>query len=158
MPYCSESIAALANQIYQDIGSPTALSVTFISGWITNSGGMIGSLNNKLSTNFWISGDEPCIVGGFGGEEAVIANLDFKTDYYGNQSRSVLTGGGSMWTSISEGDTKISRSDVVNVSKQYLQMQKDSRETLRLAIQDWKRSHIGIEIVDAEQTYSRPTP
>ena len=48
--------------------------------------------------------------------------------------------------------------DIINVSKQYLQMQKDSRETLRLAIQDWKRSHIGIEIVDAEQTYSRPTP
>ena len=66
MSFCTDQILSLASGIYQSIGSPTSQSVGFISGWLTSSGGMLGEVNTKLDTCFYISGDAPCIAGGFG--------------------------------------------------------------------------------------------
>jgi hypothetical protein len=82
--------------------------VGFISGWLLDSGNL-GGLNNKLSTSFWVSGDggitDNC--GNFGGEEADIYNMTYLSSYYASASLNTLANGGSFWTSIAEGDTKV---------------------------------------------------
>jgi hypothetical protein len=158
MSYCVNQIVQLATDIYQDIGSPSSLSVGFISGWLIDSGNL-GSINNKLSTSFYLTGDAPCITddgGNFGGEEADIYTLMFKTYFYEGQSLSVLAGGGSFWTSLSEGDTKFSRSDITKISQAYLNLQQSARQDLRLAIADYKLRISVPQSVDAASIYSFP--
>lgn len=141
MSYCTSQILDLASSIYQGIGSPSAQSVGYISGWLTNSGS-IGELNNKLSTSFYLTGDAPCLTddgGGFSAEEAAIYLLYYNTSYYEQQSLAVLANGGSFYTTISEGDTRVTRSDMVNVSKQYLALQASSQKTMYVAINQYKR-------------------
>jgi hypothetical protein len=156
MSYCTNEIIELASDIYSDLDSPSFLSVGMVSGWITNSGS-IGSLNIKLGTSVYLSGDQPCMAG-FGGEEAAIYSLMYQSNFYEKEALKILRGGGSFWTSISEGDTKISRANVRDISKAYLELHKEAEGQLRLAIQDWKRKHSTPEIVDSAPLYGFPTP
>lgn len=155
MSFCADNILILAGTIYSGINSPSAQSIGYISGWLTNPANL-GDLNNKLSTCFSFSGD--CIIGGFGSEEASVYQLTYNTDYYESQSLAILVGGGTFWTSITEGDTKINRSDMVAVSRQFLALQKSSQDTMRLAIQDYKRKVSLCVSIDASDLPSWPSP
>lgn len=160
MSYCTSDILPLASGIYQDLGSPGSQSVGYISGVLTSSG-FLGSLNNKLFTSFYLSGSNPCITdagGGFGAEEADIMELMYKTDYYELRALSILDGGGTFWTSLSEGDSKITRESTANLSKQYLALQSSSQQTLRIAIGDYQRRISSPQSVDAASLYSFPSP
>lgn len=159
--YCADQIIILATDLYKQVGSPSSLSVGFISGWITDSGNL-GDINNKLNTSFFLSAD--CITdsnGGFAGEEASIMGLMYKSEFYETASLSVLANalaGGGFWTSINEGDTKISRTDMSKVSKAYLDLNAQSNQFLRLAIHDYKLRNTVPQCVIANQTYQSPTP
>lgn len=156
--YCANQIVTLASDLYQQIGSPSSLSVGFISGWLTDSGNL-GDLNNKLSASFFLSAD--CITdsnGGFAGEEAAIYSLMYRGDFYESQSLSVLANGGSSWTSFSEGDTKFTRTDVSKLSKAYLELNAQASKLLRLAIHDYQLRLSVPQSVVANAPYERPTP
>ncbi len=156
MSYCAAQIVQLATTIFQGINSPPALSIGYISGWIIDSGNL-GDLNNKLSICAYLTGDSPCLVGDFSADEAAIYQLCFNTDYYEAQSLAVLQAG-SWWIDMSEGDAKVRRSDMVTVSKQFLALQDNSQKTLRLAIQDYKRTHTTIASVDGTCLPAYPSP
>src|SRR4051812_26764443 len=118
MSLCTDQILALSSGIYQSIGSPPSQSIGLISGWLTNSGSMLGDLNNRLTTCFYLSGDAPCLAGGFGADEASIATLVYQAQYFQMAASNALLGGGlTLWTRMAEGDSTISRSDPVQVSK-----------------------------------------
>lgn len=160
MSYCVDQILELATDIYGSIGSPSSISIGFISGWLVDSGNL-GDLNNKLGTSFYLSGDAPCITdggGGFGGEEASIYTLMYKGDFYEGQSLSVLANMGSAWTSLGEGDTRVAREGPSKASAAYLALNKQSNAFLRLAISDYKRRISVPQSVDSSQTYSWPSP
>lgn len=140
MTYCVQQIVELATDMYRQVGQPSNLSVGFISGWIVYSGNL-GDLNNKLGTSFYLSGDAPCITdagGGFGPEEADIYTLMYKSEFYESASLGVLANGASLWISLSEGDTKVTRMDVSKLSAAYLALNNQSNQFLRLAIHDYK--------------------
>lgn len=160
MSFCAQQILALASGVYQEIGSPSSQSPAYISGWMTESGNL-GDLNNKLSTSFILTGDSTCITdgcGGFGGEEAAIYTLMYKSDYYELMSLQALQGGGTFWTSMAEGDTRLTRSNIVDISKAYLALNDQSNQFLRLAIHDYKLRIIVPQGISAEQSYQAPTP
>ncbi len=157
MSYCAAQIVQLATTTFQALNSPSSISVAYISGWIIDSGNL-GDLNNKLSICSYLTGDSPCIVGEFSSEEAAIYQLCFNTDYYESQSLAILQGGGSFWTTMVEGDTRVTRSDMVNISKQYLALQDNSQKTLRLAIADYKRTHTTIASIDGTDLPAYPSP
>lgn len=158
--YTVDQIVNLASDIYTDIGSPTSLSVGFISGWLIDSGNL-GDINNKLYTSFYLTGNAPVITdncGNFGPEEAAIYELMYKNNFYQNQSLAVLAGGGSFWTSLSEGDTKVSRTDVVKISAAYIALHEVVHKELRLAIADYMRRISVPQSVDSDQPYAFPSP
>ncbi len=157
MSYCAAQIADLATTIYQGINSPSSLSIGYISGWIVDSGNL-GDLNNKLSICTFLTGDSPCLVGDFSSDEAAIYQLCFNTDYYETQALAILQGGGSFWTTMVEGDSRVTRSDMVNVSRQFLALQDSAQKTLRLAIQDYKRTHTPIASIDGTNLPAWPSP
>jgi hypothetical protein len=159
MSYCVDQIVDLATDIYGNIGSPTNLSVSFISGWLVDSGNL-GGLNNKLSTSFYLTGDAPCITdncGNFGGEEADIYQLIYQSSYYASAALGVLAGGPA-WTNLAEGDTKITREGASKYAQAYLAMKTDNDKNLRLAIHDYKLRITVAQSVDYCAPGSYPSP
>ena len=161
MSYCVDQIVELATDIYGNIGSPSNLSVSFISGWLIDFRGNLGGLNNKLSTSFYLTGDAPCITdngGNFAGEEADAYGMMYTTNYYTSAANNVLAGGGSFWTSLSEGDSRVSRTDVTKISAAYLALAKENTRLLRLAISDYKLRISVPQSVDVCAPASYPSP
>lgn len=155
MSYTAEQILALSSGIYQGIGSPTSQSVGYVSGWLTDPTSL-GDLNNRLNTSFSISGGG--IEGGFGDSEASIYSAMYKMDYYEGQSRNVLVAGGLQWTSLAEGDSKVTRANPVDMSKALLALHNESQSALYVAISNWKRGQSLVANVDSAPSYSWPTP
>lgn len=153
--YTPEQVSGLAATIYQEINSPVSQSVSFISGWLTQTQSL-GQLNNKLSTYFFPSGGG--IAWDFGMDEEAVYTLIYKSNYYESQSLAMLTGGGVNWTNMKEGDTSITRESVAKMSKAFLDLNTQSNTFLRLAVNDYKRKKTLVQCVDAQNSYSVPTP
>ncbi len=151
MAFCADQILSLSSGVWQDLNSPSSVSVQYISGWFTNSGNL-GDLNNRLSTCFYLTGDGPCIVPDFAGEEAAIFGLIYKINYYGVQIQSLT--GPSAWIRLSEGDSTIVRTDGAKV---FLQLLSEDRKQLRLNIDDYKKNLSGPRTVDAASLYTYPS-
>lgn len=156
MSYCTAQILLLAGSIYSGIGAPSAQSIGYVSGWITNSGSL-GDINNRLTTCFYLDTDAPCIVG-FGPEEAVIYTEIYEMNYYESQALATLVGGGTYWLNMKEGDTSISRESPVKIAKAYRDLQDAAQKQLQIAVANWKVAHANPATVDASDLYSWPTP
>lgn len=155
MSYCTNDILTLASEIYSDIGSPSNLSIGYISGYLTSSG-TLGDLNNKLGTSFYLTGADPCICDPFAAEESAIVELMFMVQYYQQQALAAMLGGNSFWTRLSEGDTTVVRASAVQISQQYLALQKEAQRVLRLGIHDYALRLSLPQSVETCRLYSFP--
>ncbi len=155
MSFCTQDILTLASGLYADVLSPTAISVGYISGVLT-SPAFLGDLNLKLTTCFYVSGDAPCIMGGFGKEEASIYGLMWQGGYYKREALNALQGVG--WTSMAEGDTRISREGSSLRSKAFMELYKQTDTDLRIAVANWKVAHTIPGQVVAAPLASWPSP
>ncbi len=155
MAYTAQQILALASGIYEDINSPSAQSVTYISGVLT-SPGFIGDLNNRLTTAYFVTGG--AITGDFTDDEGAIAALMYQYAYFKRQALATLQGAGSGWTSIREGDTSISREHVTNFVKGYTELAKTTGRELDIAVSYWKRAHVSPVSVDFAALPAYPSP
>jgi hypothetical protein len=158
MSFCTQQVLALASDWYSELGSPSSISIGYVSGWITSSGGMLGQLNTKLSINLTLSGSDPCINGGFGAEEQYIAGILFKAEFYEKQALSALTSMSIPWTNIRDGDSSLTRESATNISKAYMAMHENAQEESRVAVANWKRGATNVAMVDAQSLYSWPSP
>ena len=157
-PYCTDLILPLANQIWQDLGAPANQSIGFLSGWLVSTGGMIGALNNRVGSCVYTSGSNPCLVN-FDPELGAIANLMYQAGYYRVQSVNVLAGGGqTLWTSLSEGDSKISRSNMVDVAKQFRELYVETELQLNKQIHYYTLNHTTPQGINSDSLYSWPSP
>lgn len=158
--FCSNQIYQLANTIWQDIGTPTNISLGYVSGWIVNSGAGLGQLNNTLGTCVYQSGDAPCLVG-FEPEMAPIVNTLYQITYYNQQRLATLRGNGdpnALWTTLKEGDSTITRSDVTKVAASYRDLYTDSNKRLNELVHYWTLNHSVPQGIDAAQLYAWPSP
>lgn len=156
--FCAPQIYTLATSIFNEIGSPPSQSIGYISGWLSSSG-TLGDLNNRLGTCFWVSGDAPCIVD-YTNAEGAIASQIYQSSYYNRQALSVLQGGidSTPWTSLAEGDSKVSRESRSSFAKEYRELYKQSEEKLVGLIHYWTLNHTVPQGIDAAQTYAFPSP
>lgn len=162
MAFCTPEILALASGIYSDLGSPTNISVGYISGYLTSSGN-IGDLNNKLSVRFGWTGAGPCIISFDTGQpmdsdEQSIYSLVFKDQFYRQQALLALTSSTPFWTRLAEGDSSISRPSPAEISRAFQGLIDSNQKALRLAIGDYKRAQTSVGSVDAQSLYSFPAP
>ena len=154
MSYCSNEIALLAGQIWSGIGAPSAQSVGYVSGWLMASGN-VGDLNNRLSTDLSISGS--CIVG-MAPEEATIYQSIYNCSYYEGQSLATLAGAGSYWVSLAEADSRVTRSNMVDVSKAYLALHENAQKALYVQVANYKRRLSLPCAVDSDNLPAWPSP
>jgi hypothetical protein len=157
MSFCTSEILNLAGTIHENINSPTSISVGYLSGVLTSSG-MIGELNNRLTTDYWISGGS-CIAGGFGAAESAILALMVETNYYRRQALCTLQGGGAGGvTVIREGDTTLQRTSPTEIAKGYQDLRRQSEHDLSVMVANWKLGHSMSVQVCAAPMASYPTP
>lgn len=123
-----QSISGLATGIWLDIGEPSALAVSSIYSRLTSSG-YLGRLNSWTNSCYYISGD--CIAPELGTEELAIYEQIYLVDYYNKlatQNQGAV--GATVWTRIEEGDSKISRASPVEITKIYINLAKEAKDTL----------------------------
>ena len=128
----------LSTGVWQEIGEPSNLAVSSISGRLT-SNYYIGKLN--ILIDFCFSGASGCIEPTLDLDQQAIYAQMYLYDYYGTraaQSQGAI--GVTNWVRIEEADSKISRSDPVNVSKFYLQLQEQARIKLGEYVDLYKRN------------------
>lgn len=122
--YCS--VSGIASGIYEDLGNPSDISVASISSWIKNN---IGLVNNKIFTNYEITGDLFIDNNCPDDEEKVLINEAYNTYYYGKLITSNL--GAAGFTTVQEVDSDGAKVKMVNkteLAKVYKDLKKQSQE------------------------------
>ena len=157
MSYGTPEVLRMASSIMSELANPTDISVGYVSGWITSSGGMLGEINFRLSIYTYLTGDGPTIEN-FGDQEEAIAHLFFKRDYYEKRSLAALTASTIPWTNIKDGDSSITRESSVAISKAFGALYKSSDDQAKIAVANWKTSNTNLATVDAMTLYSWPSP
>ena len=122
--------------VYEQIGQPTAYPLPRVSGWLLDNSNL-GKLNNLIGTNYvseYVSG-----ITGYsitpqpGNNELAIYSLLFEYNYYSQLARdtaiSASTAAGD-WTSLAEGDSRISRVNKNEVSKTLRGLASDIKQNL----------------------------
>lgn len=153
--FCTNDILTLASGVYADLNSPPSISVAFISGVFTSSG-TLGQMNTRLSQSFYLSGDGPCIAGGFGAEESSIMALMFEHDWYKRESLRALQG--STIISVRDGDGGYTREGATKLSSEYRALHKEAQEELYVLTAQYVRNHSMCVSVDAASLASWPSP
>ena len=157
--FSTPQILALASGIYDELNSPSSLSIGYISGVLTSSG-FLGGINKRLTICLALTGEGPTIIGGMGGAVENIASLQFQLDYAKRQAMSALQGlGGSGFvTSLRDGDSSIARESPVKAAAEWRGLRKELEQTLAVAVANWKLANSTPRTVDTEPLSSFPTP
>jgi len=132
------------NNIYTELDQPDDYSPARISGWFLDSSN-VGQLNNLIGTSYQPSAfyNSSGQMTGFGivpavsGNELGIFKLLFEYKYYYRLSRYTATSLmtiGQDWTTLQEGDSKITRVNYNEVSKNLRGLAKDAKESLDKAV------------------------
>lgn len=120
-------ITDLATLIYGNLGSPSDLSVSSIQTKLV-SAGFLGGLNNSINTSYSIvSGD---ISPELGINEQNIYSQMYSSEYYARKIMQIAGGTDINWTSVQDGDSRITRSSQTEVGKLFKDMKKQSDEKL----------------------------
>lgn len=139
-----QNLEEFFNNVYLDIGEPSDYSVSRISAWFLDISNL-GKLNNLIGTCFEVKElqDNHCNITGYEiypylkSDQLAIYKMLFEYDYYkkeaSNAARSALVNGND-WTSLSEGDSSISRVNRNEVAKNLRSMYKDVKESLDQAV------------------------
>jgi hypothetical protein len=117
-------ISGLANNIYEEIGSPSSTSVSFISGKLVSNAflGQLGSLTYKC-----YSGVSGCIEPSLDVGEQAIYSLLYLGDYWKKQVSAYIGAAGvKRVLSVSEGDSRVSLSN-----------QNSEAQTIRILAKDY---------------------
>lgn len=158
--FCSQEVLTLATGIWQDLNSPSATSVAYISGVLLSSG-FLGAINSRLTIDLWVSGGA-CIAGGFGAQEQNIASLQFQHDYCRRKAMEVMQGVGAGWagsvTQIKEADSSVSRESPSKAAAEWRHMAKEAQEDLHVAVANWKVGHCMPVDVQFAPPSAWPTP
>jgi hypothetical protein len=125
------------NSVYDQIGEPAAYPLPRVSGWLLDNSNL-GKLNNLIGTNY-VSEYLTGVTTGYailpepGNNELAVYSLLFEYNYYSQLARdtaiSATTAAGD-WTSLGEGDSRISRVNKNEVSKTLRGIAADTKQSL----------------------------
>jgi len=135
----------LATFIWNDLGSPSDLSVPSIQTKLTSEA-FLGQLNS-LTANCYslVTGDISPVLGN---REQGIYAMMYEKDFYTRKLNQLMAGDAIMWTRVQDGDSSIVRSDLVNVARLYRDMQKQLDEQLNMVIGSYRKGRAMPSSVD----------
>ena len=143
---CSNVIYNEAYQVWQELGSPTIISVGWISGWFYNN---IGKLDNSL--NLCSTGVTGTFNPPLGPLEWDIFKTLYKINYYDRMILNSLgAGAASPWVMLQDDVSKIQRTSPNEFAKTYLALKKQSVEDLKEMIWLYERNGVEVGVIGVE--------
>jgi hypothetical protein len=146
MSECQQDIYNLASGTWEELGSPSAPSIAFISGWYS-SNPSIGKLNTAINTCF--SGLSGCITPSLGDEESAIYKELYKISYFdlkiAQATNSALT---DSWIELRDDVSTIKRQNKNEVAKTILLQRTESYKTLKDMIFSYQQNNSAARFVN----------
>ena len=141
----------LSYSTWEEIGQPTAIAISYISGWYMNN---VGKLNNALITAYSgvgvsscgrATGIDPCL----GDNEGDIFKELYKVQYYDRQVNSFLGAAAlSPWTEIKDDVSSIRRISQNDIAKTYINLRKEAQANLNDMIFAYQRNNARTIVMD----------
>lgn len=134
-----DDIGLFASGTWEDIGSPSDISVASISGWAETH---IGDLNILIDSDFDISGSffSPPL----GNTEKSIYQLMYRIHYYDKRvvemTNGIFANSISDWSSMKEGDSSITRTNRGELIKSLRGSKQDEEAKLQLLVGFYKHN------------------
>lgn len=120
-------ITDLATLIYNNLGSPSDISISSIQTKLVSTG-FLGKLNNSINTSYSIvNGD---ISPELGVNEQNIYSQMYISEYYTRKIMQIAGGTDISWTSIQDGDSRITRSSQTETAKMFKDMKRLADEEI----------------------------
>lgn len=139
------SATDLASFIWNDLGSPTNLSVAAIQTKLITDG-YLGQFNVLTANCYSISGGS--ITPAMGNEELGMYGMMYERDYYTTKLNQLLNGDAIAWTRLTDGDSTVVRSSVVDIARVYRDMQQQLNGQLQMAIGSYRKGRAQPSSVD----------
>lgn len=134
------TFADIADEIYEELGSPSDVSLSLITHWLRNN---VGKLNNLIKTSFVVSETDYELTTEIDTEQKDIFKKLYLIYYYQRKISSNSTAMG--YDSIIQLDrngNKVRFANPNEVSKFYLSAKKDEEASLRTLINSYKFNNI----------------
>jgi hypothetical protein len=147
------SIKDLAQQVFEELQSPTDLSVSSIAFWMVTN---IGQLNNMIGKSYGVTSEGTDITPLLGyGEKAIYKQL-YVIHFYSSKIRENL--GASAINSAIEVDnfgTRVRLQNKNEVAKSWLTLKKQAQDDLDKQIKDYNKNQFSpVQIAGDDTTYS----
>jgi len=150
-----ELLGRYASGIWEDLGQPSGISISYISGYIIDN---LGKLNILIDTCF--SGD------GSGRMtpqitifELAIAGEIYKESYYAKKIRDSLGANGYgeqySWIMLKEGDTTIQRASPTQIAREYSSLKKDCSDNIKNLSYLYKSNLVVPHSIEFANVYER---
>lgn len=143
---CQDDIYILASGTWEELGSPSAPSIGYISGWFTSYAG-IGKLNNTLNTCY--SGMSGCLSPDIGAAESAIYKELYKISYYDGRiaaaTNAALT---DSWLELKDDVSSIKRHNKNEVAKTFVSLRKEAYENLKDMIFSYQQNNSAAAFVN----------
>lgn len=120
-------ITDLATLIYNNLGAPSDVSVSSIQTKLVSTG-FLGKLNNSINTSYVIANGD--ILPELGINEQALYSEMYVSEYYGRKINQIIGGTEISWTSIGDGDSKITRSSQTEMAKVFKDLKKQADEEI----------------------------
>jgi len=120
------SVVDIADEIYRELDNPDDATIPSIAFWLTAN---VGQLNLYIGSTYEVDTNEQFSPELSETDKAIIKILYF-IYYYSKSVRANLGASAYDWSSITEGDTTISRVSRNEIAKNYLQLKKALEDRL----------------------------
>ncbi len=138
-------ITDMSQQIWNDIGQPTDTPVSYIQTKLTSSA-FLGQLNTLTANCYMIvSGD---IAPALGTDEQAIYAMLYERDFWMRKTSLLANGTDIAWTRLTDGESTVVRSSIVDQMRLYRDMQKQLNDQLSKAIAAYRQDASTSKSVD----------
>lgn len=153
-PNCGNDIYNNAFNVYQELGSPTIVSVSWVSGWFYSN---IGKLDNSL--NLCVSGLSGNFIPTLGYEEWDIFKTLYKISYYDRQVNSSLGNAAALpWTMLQDDVSKIQQTSPNEFAKTWIMLRKSTIDELKDMIWKYQQNHAVIGVINMGVPWESAVP
>ena len=130
-------IGLFASGIYNNLGQPSGngISVSSISGWL---GTNVGQLNISIETKYY--NRSGILVPPLSPDEISVYEKMYDYKYYTQMVQNNLGASAYDWSEITEEGSTVRRVSKNEIAKTYMQLAKDSKETLKDLVATYKRN------------------
>jgi len=138
-------IYGIASGIWDDIGQPSGIAISFISGSIVSET-YIGRLNNALNTCY--SGVSGCIYPPLGYEEAAVLKELYTIGYYDRQISSITNSAlTDDWIELKDDRSTIRRQNKNELAKTFISLRQNVRNDLKDMIFAYQQNNSNVGMI-----------